>query len=131
MRKFTQFFSRSVARVRIGRPRLLDHNYGGILRCDDGNLLKPFASTRCISRGIVLGHFRQQPQAQVFGVTYNSAKMRTLHYGAVVAKQPRSAEDAATCRLLGQRLAEWTAVCVHWRKEEHPSAKLARRMPPG
>jgi NAD(P)H dehydrogenase (quinone) len=67
----------------------------------------------------------------VFGVTDYSAKMRTLHYGAVVAKQPRSSEDAATCRLLGQRLAEWTAVCVHGRKEEHPSAKLARRMPPG
>ena len=67
----------------------------------------------------------------VFGVTDYASKMRTLHYGAVVAKEPRGEEDAATCRLLGQRLAEWTAVCVHGRKDQHPSTKLAQRMPPG
>ena len=67
----------------------------------------------------------------VFGVTDYATKMRTLHYGAVVAKEPRGADDEAACRLLGQRLAEWTAVCVHGRKEEHPSLKLGERMPPG
>ena len=67
----------------------------------------------------------------VFGVTDYASKKRTLHYGAVVAKEPRSDDDAATCRLLGQRLAEWTAVFVHGRKEEHPTTKLAQRMPPG
>ncbi|HSI14694.1 MAG TPA: flavodoxin domain-containing protein [Chthoniobacter sp.] len=67
----------------------------------------------------------------VFGVTDYASKMRTLHYGAVVAKEPRSEDDAAACRLLGQRLAEWTAVCVHGRKDQHPSTKLAQRMPPG
>jgi NAD(P)H dehydrogenase (quinone) len=67
----------------------------------------------------------------VFGVTDYASKMRTLHYGAVVAKEPRGEEDAATCRLLGQRLAEWTAVCVHGRKDQHPSTKLSQRMPPG
>lgn len=67
----------------------------------------------------------------VFGVTDYSSKMRTLHYGAVVAKAPRSEEDAATCRLLGQRLAEWTAVRVHGRQDLHPSTKLSQRMPPG
>jgi NAD(P)H dehydrogenase (quinone) len=67
----------------------------------------------------------------VFGVTDYSSKMRTLHYGAVVAKAPRSEDDAASCRLLGQRLAEWTAVCVHGRKDQHPSTKLGQRMPPG
>lgn len=67
----------------------------------------------------------------VFGVTDYASKMRTLHYGAVVAKEPRGEEDAATCRLLGQRLAEWTAVYVHGRKDQHPSTKLAQRMPPG
>jgi NAD(P)H dehydrogenase (quinone) len=67
----------------------------------------------------------------VFGVTDYSSKMRTLHYGAVVAKEPRGEEDAATCRLLGQRLAEWTAVFVHGRKDQHPVTKLAQRMPPG
>lgn len=67
----------------------------------------------------------------VFGVTDYASKMRTLHYGAVVAKEPRGEEDAATCRLLGQRLAEWTAVYVHGRKDQHPSTKLGQRMPPG
>ncbi len=67
----------------------------------------------------------------VFGVTDYATKMRTLHYGAVVAKEPRGADDEAACRLLGQRLAEWTAVCVHGRKAEHPSLKLGERMPPG
>jgi NAD(P)H dehydrogenase (quinone) len=67
----------------------------------------------------------------VFGVTDYASKMRTLHYGAVVAKEPRGDEDAATCRLLGQRLAEWTAVFVHGRKDQHPVTKLSQRMPPG
>ncbi|MEP6669836.1 MAG: flavodoxin domain-containing protein [Chthoniobacter sp.] len=67
----------------------------------------------------------------VFGVTDYSAKLRTLHYGAVVAKEPRGEDDAATCRLLGQRLAEWTAVFVHGRQDQHPKTKLAQRMPPG
>ncbi len=67
----------------------------------------------------------------VFGVTDYSSKMRTLHYGAVVAREPRSEEDAATCRLLGQRLAEWTAVFVHGRKDQHPATKLGQRRPPG
>ena len=67
----------------------------------------------------------------VFGVTDYATKMRTLHYGAVVAKEPRGTDDEAACRLLGQRLAEWVAVCVHGRKAEHPSAKMAQRMRPG
>src|SRR4051812_13209727 len=46
----------------------------------------------------------------VFGVTDYASKMVTLHYGAVAAKAPREEEAKAACRLLGQRLAEWTAV---------------------
>ncbi len=67
----------------------------------------------------------------VFGVTDYAAKKMTLHYGAVCAKEPREAETQAACRLLGQRLAEWTAVCAHGRKEEHPGKKMAQRMSPG
>jgi NAD(P)H dehydrogenase (quinone) len=67
----------------------------------------------------------------VFGVTDYASKMTTLHYGAVTAKEPRSEDAQAACRLLGQRLAEWTAVCVHGRKDQHPSAKMAQRMAPG
>lgn len=67
----------------------------------------------------------------VFGVTDYASKMLTLHYGAVVAKEPRGAADEAACRLLGQRLAEWTACHVHGRKDQHPATKLADRMAPG
>ena len=66
-----------------------------------------------------------------FGVTDYAAKKMTLHYGAVCAKEPREEESQAACRLLGQRLAEWTAVLVHGRKDQHPSNKLAQRMSPG
>jgi NAD(P)H dehydrogenase (quinone) len=66
----------------------------------------------------------------VFGVTDYVAKGHTLHYGAVSAKEPRSENDTAACRLLGQRLAEWTACLIHGRKEHHPSTKLASRQAP-
>ena len=67
----------------------------------------------------------------VFGVTDYSGKLHTLHYGAVTAREPRSEESQAGCRLLGQRLAEWTALLVHGRKDMHPTNKLAGRRPPG
>ena len=66
----------------------------------------------------------------VFGVTDYASPTLTLHYGAVTAKEPRSEEAQTACRLLGQRLAEWTAVFVHGRKEQHPGAKLAQRRAP-
>ena len=67
----------------------------------------------------------------VFGVTDYATKMRTLHYGAVVAKEPRSEDDTAACRLLGQRLAEWTATFVHHRLDQHPAGKADQRRRPG
>jgi NAD(P)H dehydrogenase (quinone) len=67
----------------------------------------------------------------VFGVTDYASRMTTLHYGAVTAKEPRSEDAQAACRLLGQRLAEWTATFVHGRKEEHPFHKLNVRRAPG
>lgn len=67
----------------------------------------------------------------VFGVTDYAGKKMTLHYGAVAAKEPREAETQEACRILGRRLAEWTAVMAHGRKEQHPSTKLAQRLPPG
>ena len=59
----------------------------------------------------------------VFGVTGYATKMKTAHYGAVTAKEPRSEAAQAVCRLLGQRLAEWTAVFVHGRNDQHPNTK--------
>ena len=66
----------------------------------------------------------------VFGVTDYVGKLTTLHYGAATAREPRSDEAQAACRLLGQRLAEWVAVFVDGRKEEHPGNKLGSRMGP-
>lgn len=67
----------------------------------------------------------------VFGVTDYVGKLTTLHYGAITAREPRSEETQAACRMLGQRLAEWTAALVHGRKEQHPLNKPEPRMPPG
>jgi len=62
----------------------------------------------------------------VFGVTDYSGKLKTLHYGAVVAREPRAAEDVRSCRLLGRRLAEWVAVLVRGDRRQHPLRKRAR-----
>ena len=37
----------------------------------------------------------------VFGVTDYAAKLTTLHYGAIAAREPRSDEIRAACRKLG------------------------------
>ncbi len=66
-----------------------------------------------------------------FGVTDYAAKMTTLHYGAVAAREPRTDDIKAACRKLGQRLSEWVAVFVDGRREQHPLVKTAERMPPG
>ena len=67
----------------------------------------------------------------VFGVTDYAGKMMTLHYGAVAAREPREVETQESCRILGRRLAAWTALLVHGRKDQHPAAKPIPRMPPG
>ncbi len=67
----------------------------------------------------------------VFGVTDYAGKTTTLHYGAVTAREPRTEESQAACRLLGRRLAEWVAVFVDRRHEQHPLVKPTPRLPPG
>ena len=59
----------------------------------------------------------------VFGVTEYSGTLKTAHYGAIAAREPREAEDIESCRLLGRRLAEWVAVYVGGDKAQHPLAK--------
>ena len=59
----------------------------------------------------------------VFGVSDYAAKLMTLHYGAVTAREPRSDDVQEACRILGRRLAEWVAVYVDGRREEHPVGK--------
>jgi NAD(P)H dehydrogenase (quinone) len=65
----------------------------------------------------------------VFGVTDYVGKLATLHYGAVTARAPRDDDDEAACRKLGERLAEWVAVFIEGRKDQHPVGK--QRMAPG
>ena len=67
----------------------------------------------------------------VFGVTDYSGKKMTLHYGAVSAKAPREPETQEACRILGRRLAEWSARFVHGRADQHPAQKEIPRLTPG
>ncbi|MCD6291695.1 MAG: flavodoxin domain-containing protein [Anaerolineae bacterium] len=55
-----------------------------------------------------------------FGVTDYVAKQFTLHYGAVLAGEPRAEREIAACVRLGKRLAQWVAVYVDGRRELHP-----------
>jgi NAD(P)H dehydrogenase (quinone) len=67
----------------------------------------------------------------VFGVTDYVSKLMTLHYGAISAGAPVTEEVQDACGKLGQRLAEWVAVYVDGRKDQHPLNKPETRMMPG
>ncbi|MCS6950577.1 MAG: flavodoxin domain-containing protein [bacterium] len=56
----------------------------------------------------------------VFGVTDYVGKQFTLHYGAVLAGEPRSENEIASCQRLGQRLAQWVAVYMDGNRSAHP-----------
>jgi NAD(P)H dehydrogenase (quinone) len=56
----------------------------------------------------------------VFGVPDYVGKQFTLHYGAVLAGEPRSDVEIAACHRLGKRLAQWVAYYVDGRKDQHP-----------
>ncbi len=62
----------------------------------------------------------------VFGVPDYVGKKFTLHYGAVVAGEPRADAELAACHRLGKRLAQWVAFYVDGRKEEYPGAMEQR-----
>jgi NAD(P)H dehydrogenase (quinone) len=56
----------------------------------------------------------------VFGVPDYVAPQYTLHYGAVVAGEPREERERAVCQRLGRRLAQWVSVLKDGRQESHP-----------
>lgn len=56
----------------------------------------------------------------VFGITDYVAKKQSLHYGAVVAGEPREAHEIESCRRAGRRLAEWVGTYVDKRDDCHP-----------
>jgi NAD(P)H dehydrogenase (quinone) len=63
-----------------------------------------------------------------FGVTDYAAKLTTLHYGAVAAREPRTPDIQAACRKLGQRLGEWVSFYVDHCADQHPLRKSESRM---
>lgn len=65
----------------------------------------------------------------VFGVTDYSGPQFTLHYGSVQAGEPREEKERESCLRLGQRLAEWVAVQIDRRPEEHPCVSNRKRFP--
>jgi NAD(P)H dehydrogenase (quinone) len=56
----------------------------------------------------------------VFGLPDYVAKQFTLHYGAVIAGEPRQEKEIESCRRLGKRLAEWVGVYMDGKKELRP-----------
>ena len=65
----------------------------------------------------------------VFGVTDYAGKQMTLHYGAVVAGEPRAEKEVEACRRAGRRLAEWVATFVDQRDDLHPLKQQYPRLP--
>ena len=98
----------------------------------DGKFAVPFTSAgslggggelACMAMSIMMmnmGYF-------VFGITDYVAKKESLHYGAVVAGEPREDHAKEACRRAGQRLGEWVGYYMEGRKDLHPlEAKYKR-----
>ncbi|WP_223475544.1 flavodoxin family protein [Oricola indica] len=91
----------------------------------DGKFAVPFTSAGSLGGGgelacqalstmmLNMGYF-------VFGITDYVAKKESLHYGAVVAGEPREDHAIESCRRAGRRLAEWVGYYMDGRKECHP-----------
>jgi NAD(P)H dehydrogenase (quinone) len=74
------------------------------------------AELTCLSLHLLLMNFG----FLVFGIPDYTGEAFTLHYGAVVAGEPKREEEITACRRLGKRLAQWVAVFVDGRKEHWP-----------
>jgi len=61
----------------------------------------------------------------VFGLPDYAGPQLTLHYGAVLAGEPRTDAESRSCELLGERLARWVAVNVDGRRDLHPRTSPA------
>ncbi len=98
----------------------------------DGKFAAPFTSAGSLGGGgelacqalsimmMNMGYF-------VFGITDYVAKKESLHYGAVVAGEPRVDHAKDACRRIGTRLAEWVGYYMEGRKDLHPlEAKYTR-----
>jgi NAD(P)H dehydrogenase (quinone) len=70
----------------------------------------------CMSILTVLMNFGMM----VFGIPDYVADKFTLHYGAIVAGEPREKREIEACQLLGKRLAQWVAYYVDHDQKAHP-----------
>ncbi len=66
----------------------------------------------------------------VFGVPDYVDKQFTLHYGVVVAGEPRSEAEKNACRRLGERLAQWVAAYCDGRKDLQPKGWRSEQLEP-
>jgi NAD(P)H dehydrogenase (quinone) len=78
------------------------------------------AELTCMSINTVLMNFG----FLVFGVPDYVGSQFTLHYGAVVAGEPREEQEIAACEKLGERLGQWVAVYCDGRHQLHPRARM-------
>ena len=60
----------------------------------------------------------------VFGLPDYVGERFTLHYGSVIAGEPRSDEEQASCRRLGERLGQWVRVLVDGQASAHPRRNM-------
>ena len=56
----------------------------------------------------------------VFGVPDYVADKFTLHYGAIIAGEPREKHEIDACNKLGERLAQWVSFYIDNKKTAHP-----------
>ena len=83
------------------------------------------AELNCLALSIVLQNYG----FLTFGITDYVAQGFTLHYGATQAGEPRADREIDACKRLGRRLAEWVAVYIDRREEEHPLKSDRERFP--
>lgn len=91
----------------------------------DGKFAVPFTSAGSLGGGgelacQALSIMMMNMGYLVFGITDYVAKKESLHYGAVVAGEPRATHAIESCRRAGTRLAEWVGYYVEGRKSLHP-----------
>ncbi len=91
----------------------------------DGKFAVPFTSAGSLGGGgelacMALSVMMMNMGYFVFGITDYVAKKESLHYGCVVAGEPRAEHAREACRRAGQRLGEWVGYYMEGRKELHP-----------
>lgn len=56
----------------------------------------------------------------VLGLTDDSGRQFSAHYGAISAGTPEEERVLEACRRLGLHSSDWTATMMHGREQAHP-----------